>query len=80
MTRIVFKVYRYLISGFIHLLSGPGFGCRFFPTCSEYAVEALEVHGWLRGTALVVRRVFACHPWGRHGFDPVPSKKNDAER
>ena len=46
--------------------------CRFTPTCSEYALEALEAHGALRGTALAARRLARCHPWGGRGFDPVP--------
>ena len=46
--------------------------CRFTPSCSVYAVEALEAHGALRGTALAARRLARCHPWGGRGFDPVP--------
>ena len=46
--------------------------CRFTPSCSEYALEALEAHGALRGTALAARRLARCHPWGGRGFDPVP--------
>lgn len=46
--------------------------CRFQPTCSEYTLEALEIHGALRGSALAAKRVLRCHPWGGHGYDPVP--------
>lgn len=46
--------------------------CRFFPTCSEYAREAIEAHGSTRGLWLTVRRLARCHPFGRSGFDPVP--------
>jgi len=47
--------------------------CRFDPSCSTYALEALEVHGALRGGWLAIRRVARCHPWGGHGWDPVPA-------
>ncbi|QXC59825.1 membrane protein insertion efficiency factor YidD [Aquihabitans sp. G128] len=46
--------------------------CRFEPSCSAYAMEALEVHGAGRGGWLSLRRISRCHPWGGHGWDPVP--------
>jgi putative membrane protein insertion efficiency factor len=46
--------------------------CRYTPTCSAYAVEALQKHGAARGGWLALRRLSRCHPWGGHGFDPVP--------
>ena len=46
--------------------------CRFTPTCSTYALEAIRKHGPLRGTLLAVRRILRCHPWGGSGYDPVP--------
>jgi uncharacterized protein len=46
--------------------------CRFQPTCSEYSIEALRTHGALRGSWLTVRRILRCHPFGGHGYDPVP--------
>ncbi|MGYP000330452431 len=46
--------------------------CRYTPTCSQYAVEALRKHGPLKGMYLAVRRILRCHPWGGHGYDPVP--------
>lgn len=48
--------------------------CRFFPSCSDYAMQALQVHGAGRGSWLAVRRVCRCHPWNPGGFDPVPEK------
>ena len=60
------RAYRYLLS--------PWWGgqCRFSPTCSEYAMEAVREHGSLRGSWLALRRVSKCHPWHQGGFDPVP--------
>lgn len=46
--------------------------CRFYPSCSAYAVEALERHGALQGSVLTARRLVRCHPWGGHGVDLVP--------
>ncbi len=48
--------------------------CRFEPSCSHYAMEALGLHGALRGSALTARRLLRCHPWGGQGYDPVPPK------
>ncbi len=52
--------------------------CRFSPTCSSYAVEALQKHGVFSGGYLSVKRIFSCHPWGKSGYDPVPEKKEEA--
>ena len=49
--------------------------CRFFPSCSEYSVEALRTHGAMKGSWLTVRRILRCHPFGGPGFDPVPPAK-----
>ena len=60
------RAYQLLLSP----LLGPR--CRFYPSCSTYAVEALRVHGPLRGTWLAARRLLRCHPWNPGGLDPVP--------
>jgi putative membrane protein insertion efficiency factor len=61
--------YRALVSPLL------GARCRYQPTCSEYALEALDEWGALRGTWLAVRRVGRCHPWREGGFDPVPPRR-----
>jgi len=48
--------------------------CRFTPTCSAYAVEAIKMHGPFKGLYLAIRRILRCHPWGGYGYDPVPDK------
>ena len=52
------------------LKGGPS--CRFTPTCSQYALEAFRKYGPFKGLYLTVRRILRCHPWGGHGYDPVP--------
>ncbi|WP_298302053.1 membrane protein insertion efficiency factor YidD [Flavobacterium sp.] len=49
--------------------------CRFEPTCSSYFLEALKVHGLIKGFYLGIKRILSCHPWGKTGYDPVPEKK-----
>jgi len=63
----------WLVRGY-QLLISPFFppSCRFHPSCSQYALEALEKHGALRGAWLALRRVLRCHPWHPGGYDPVP--------
>ena len=62
--------YRSWLSPAIHVLSP--WGCRYRPTCSEYAVEAVSLHGAARGGWMALRRLLRCHPFARSGFDPVP--------
>ena len=65
--------YRALISPVLTAVFTPlGFGCRFEPTCSRYAIAAIETHGALKGTVLAAWRVCRCHPFGGSGNDPVP--------
>ena len=63
------KAYRFAISP----LYGPV--CRYHPTCSAYALQAVTEHGSIRGSWLAVRRVLRCHPWARGGYDPVPTPR-----
>jgi putative membrane protein insertion efficiency factor len=73
MTRILLAIlafYRRWLSPALHSL-GPG-GCRFVPTCSEYAATAIATHGPVRGGVLAVWRLLRCHPFGRGGLDQVP--------
>lgn len=66
----------FLIRGYQLLLSPLlGNNCRFHPTCSEYAIEAVRAHGVVRGLWLAVRRIGRCHPWGGAGHDPVPPRR-----
>jgi len=64
------KFYQYSISPLLPKT------CRHYPSCSVYAIEALKVHGIFRGSVLAVWRILRCNPWGTHGYDPVPPKKN----
>lgn len=59
-------LYRYLISPVMPM------ACRYNPTCSQYGIEALRKHGPFKGAWLTIKRILSCHPWGGHGYDPVP--------
>jgi putative membrane protein insertion efficiency factor len=66
----ILALYRYWLSPAIHTLFPSS--CKFQPTCSRYASEAIELHGALRGGWMALRRLMRCHPFSRGGFDPVP--------
>ncbi|MHC1703387.1 MAG: membrane protein insertion efficiency factor YidD [Tenuifilaceae bacterium] len=63
---VLVKIYQIFVSPFF-----PN-SCRFIPTCSSYSIEALKKHGIIKGLWLTIRRISRCHPWGDHGYDPVP--------
>ena len=79
MIRLLIRFYQICISPALHFITGPGGGCRFEPTCSQYFLEAVEAHGSLRGTWLGLKRIARCHPWGGCGHDPVPAAKSGAQ-
>jgi len=64
--KIIIKFYQYTISPII----GPR--CRYLPSCSNYALEAIDKHGVAKGMFLSIKRISKCHPWGKSGHDPVP--------
>ena len=73
---------KYLLIGFLRAyrtLISPLYGqvCRYHPSCSAYALEAVTVHGSVRGTGLALRRLARCHPWAAGGYEPVPAAAED---
>jgi len=68
--RGLITIYRVAVSPFLPV------SCRYLPTCSAYALEAIERHGAFRGTRLAICRLARCHPWGGDGYDPVPEKRH----
>lgn len=63
---LLIKIYQWTLSPWL------GRQCRYTPTCSNYGIEALKKYGVFKGLYLTVKRVLSCHPWGGHGYDPVP--------
>ena len=67
------KIYQLFISPIM------GQNCRYLPTCSEYTIECLKQFGIIKGTFLSFKRISKCHPWGNHGYDPVPKKLEEKQ-
>ncbi len=63
---VLIRVYKKIVSPWLPP------SCRYVPTCSQYTVEALQKHGLIKGLFLSIKRLLSCHPWGGHGYDPVP--------
>jgi uncharacterized protein len=72
--RILIRFYQRFLSPVLRVCTGPAAGCRYSPTCSNYFLQAVEIHGPLRGSWLGTCRIFRCHPWGGSGDDPVPPR------
>ncbi|RCT55972.1 membrane protein insertion efficiency factor YidD [Winogradskyella sp. KYW1333] len=68
---LIIKIYQTVISPLTPAT------CRYQPTCSHYAKEALQEHGLFKGGKLALKRIFSCHPWGGKGYDPVPKKDDN---
>lgn len=68
---LLIRLYQYLVSPVL------GNHCRFYPSCSSYAVDAVRQHGTFKGIYLTIRRLSRCHPWHEGGYDPVPEKMNN---
>ena len=71
LSRLLIRFYQLMLSPALHLIGGPGSGCRFTPSCSAYALEAIERHGFIKGSWLGLCRICRCQPWGGSGYDPV---------
>lgn len=69
---LLVRIYQATLSPFL------GGQCRYHPTCSHYAIQALKEHGAVKGAVLAARRIMRCHPFAKGGYDPVPAPKNDA--
>lgn len=74
------KLLHALVRAYRRLFAGRPSPCRYVPTCSAYALDALEQHGATRGGWLTIRRLCRCHPWGGHGWDPVPPPRKGLHR
>jgi uncharacterized protein len=76
---LVIKGYQKAISPALPLIFGSNCGCRFTPSCSHYAIEAIQTHGSVRGSGLATRRIIKCTPFSAGGHDPVPAHKQSSQ-
>jgi hypothetical protein len=74
---IAVRLYQWLLSPVMRVVFGPLARCRFEPSCSAYAIQAVRAHGALAGTWLALKRIGRCQPWGSCGHDPVPPAKSE---
>ncbi|MBQ2296048.1 MAG: membrane protein insertion efficiency factor YidD [Clostridia bacterium] len=77
MKKILIKLVRFYQK---HISAAKGPCCRYIPTCSNYAIEALEIHGAIKGSLLTIYRILRCNPLFKGGYDPVPPKKERKKR
>ena len=68
---VIIKFYQFFISPIL------GQNCRYLPTCSEYSIQSIKKFGIFKGAFLSLKRISKCHPWGNHGYDPVPNKARE---
>ena len=69
---MLIRFYQRILNPMLKTISGPGMGCRYEPSCSNYFLQAVERYGPFRGSWHGICRIFRCHPWGGCGYDPVP--------
>ncbi|MBK1792404.1 membrane protein insertion efficiency factor YidD [Persicirhabdus sediminis] len=75
--RLGIRFYQKFLNPILKLIGGPYAGCRYHPTCSNYFLQAVDIHGPIYGSWLGIKRIFRCHPWGGCGNDPVPPRKGE---
>ncbi|TAG09420.1 MAG: membrane protein insertion efficiency factor YidD [Verrucomicrobia bacterium] len=69
---LLIRIYQRILSPMLRATTGGACGCRFSPSCSHYTMQAVQLHGPLRGVLLGIWRILRCNPWGGSGYDPVP--------
>lgn len=74
------RIYQVAISGPLHFICGPFAGCRFYPSCSQYYIDAVTINGPIRGSLQGAWRILRCNPWGGCGYDPPPGWEEYLEK